>query len=94
LSDSKIEVIKIAPGPWSEYLGTVDVVDEDSIILLCTQRIKIHVPHHIIRRWRHLLRKGSRIAILKLDDGSLRLRRLPVGQKPLRLAKAARWEKA
>ena len=65
---------EFAAGAWTEAVGTVKEIDESSVSLLCTRKITLRLGKENLAKWKHLLVKGSLIGILKLDDGSFRVR--------------------
>ena len=63
--------------PLTEYVGKIVKVTDDSMILDATRNISIRIAPDVLRS-KKLLRKGERVGILALDDGSIRVRRLPI----------------
>jgi len=63
--------------PWSEAVGTVEEAGEDYVVL--SFRCIIPTRQGEPARW--MLRKDSKVAILLLDNGSIRVRNLDLGSK-------------
>lgn len=40
------------------------------------REIELEVENEILTKWHHILRKGALIGVLKLDDGTVRIRRI------------------
>jgi len=59
---------------WSEVVGTVINRSSDSVTLLCKGRITLQINYEELSRWSNLLLLGTLVAILTLDDGSVRVR--------------------
>jgi len=62
---------------WTEIVGTVDEVGDGFITLRIAYTIRI--PKGELAKWAHQLRKGSRVGILFMDDGRIRVRVLDEG---------------
>ena len=80
LGKEGITAHRLIPGPWTEVVGIVEEVLEDSLILSLKKEYVIHVRDDELKRWKHVLRKGSRVGILFLDDGGVRVRSLDGGE--------------
>jgi hypothetical protein len=63
-------------GLWNETVGRVTRVNRTSLTLLCVREIELEVENEILTKWHHILRKGALIGVLKLDDGTVRIRRI------------------
>jgi len=59
----------------TEVVGKVEEVCQDAIILSFKQRRVIPVKSDELVKWKNNLKVGSRVAILLLDDGSVRVKR-------------------
>jgi len=57
---------------WTEIVGTVDEVGDGFITLRIAYTIRI--PKDELAKYAHQLRKGSRVGILFMDDGRMRVR--------------------
>lgn len=64
---------------WCEIVGTIEDVDEGLVRISLKKSAEIPLQDDEIERWRHLLKKGSRMGILLLDDGTIRVRRITPG---------------
>ncbi len=62
--------------PWTEYVGRVVEVNNDSVTLECVSVFSISLTMDSIELWKTLLKKGGRVGILALDDGSIRVRQI------------------
>jgi hypothetical protein len=63
--------------PWTEHVGkVVDITDSD-IVLETYKRISIPISGDIIAKCRITILRGDEIGILTLDDGEIRLGRIP-----------------
>jgi len=60
--------------PWTEVRGTVAHVCDDSLTISTTQRHTLLIGREELARWSPVLRKGSHVGVLLLDDGSIRVR--------------------
>jgi len=64
--------------PWTEYGGKIIEVTDDRITLEANRHISVTITPDLLKKSKKLLRKGERVGILVLDDGSIRVRRLPI----------------
>lgn len=63
---------KKSASAWAEVIGRVEEVGRDYIAVRIAHTI--HIPEDELNRWIAKLRRGSRVGILLLDDGSIRVR--------------------
>jgi len=61
--------------PMAEAIGIVEEVRSTEIVLCIRKRCVISVKSEELREWVNDLKVGSRVAILVLDDGTIRVRR-------------------
>jgi len=73
---------------WSEVLGVVESVSNDELILASEAKYRLKLSHAVIARHKHLLRVGRSLAILVLDNGTVRIREVKKSDKGLRKAEA------
>ncbi len=73
------ETIPSKVGAWTEVIGIVKDVADESMTLLCTSRITLPLRIEDFRRLKHSLRPGQSVAVLTLDDGTVRVRVLNEG---------------
>jgi hypothetical protein len=73
------ETIPSKVGAWTEVVGTLEDVANDSITVLCTSRITLSLKIKDFRRLKHSLHLGQSMAVLTLDDGTVRVRVLNEG---------------
>ena len=59
---------------WTEVVGTVNELVEDTVVVSSSQRFVVHLREEDSVKLSTLLHKGSRVGILLLDDLSIRLR--------------------
>ncbi len=59
--------------PWTEFVGKIIDVTDGRIILEAVRQISISVTSDVLKKSK-ILRKGKRVGILMLDDGSIRVR--------------------
>jgi hypothetical protein len=59
--------------PWTEYVGKVIDIANNTIILRVIRHIPIILPVDFFRKSQSI-KKGQQIGILMLDDGSIRIR--------------------
>jgi hypothetical protein len=64
--------------PWTECVGKIVKVTDDSITLQASRNISIMITPDQLKKWKKLFRKGEHVGILALDYGSIRVRRLPI----------------
>jgi len=62
--------------PMAEAIGIVEEVRSTEIVLCIRKRCVISVRGSELRKWINDLEVGSHVAILLLDDGSIRVKRL------------------
>jgi hypothetical protein len=62
--------------PWTEYVGKVLDVNEGSVTIESIQQISIPISAEILGKFKEAVQKGNDIAVLALDDGSIRIRRV------------------
>ncbi len=60
--------------PWTEIVGTLVDMDEDSVTIATTHEYTLPIEPHELKRCAAELKRGSPIGILLLPDGSLRVR--------------------
>jgi hypothetical protein len=61
--------------PWDEIVGTLVGVDDRSVTLECSRRFRIELDGEELGPSWSLLRVGEPVALLRLKDGSFRVRR-------------------
>lgn len=62
--------------PWSEVIGTVEKWGGGTITVCVKKQWVVLVGDEELKRWESMLQRGSKVGILILDDGRIRLRRL------------------
>jgi hypothetical protein len=60
--------------PWTEIVGRVEKIDDKSVTITCHKKFRIIIPSDVLKTLRNLVRKGNRIGILMLDDGTMKVR--------------------
>jgi hypothetical protein len=65
------------PIPWTEYVGRVVDVTHSSITLETVYRVLIPISPDALSKWKDIIQKDNDVAILALDDGSIRVRKVP-----------------
>jgi len=66
-------------GYWSEVVGTIEEVGESEVVMSFTrerERCVIPVRGDELRRWKNDLKVGSHVAILLLNNGTIRIRNM------------------
>ena len=53
--------------PWNEIIGTVQQVGKVHIMLLCSKEFMIKCSRQTIHQYRHILKKGALVGILKTE---------------------------
>jgi len=76
-SNKKEHVNQYRPPPWIEIVGMVEEIGDESITLKVAHNVRIARDELV---GTDKLRIGSRIEVLFLDDGSVRVRSLGVGK--------------
>ncbi|HVP22489.1 MAG TPA: hypothetical protein VMS77_01100 [Conexivisphaerales archaeon] len=61
--------------PWDEIVGTLVSADDSSVTLECSRRFRIELDGEELGPSGSLLRVGEPVALLRLEDGSFRVRR-------------------
>ena len=64
--------------PWTECVGKIVKVTDDRITLEANRHISVRITPDLLKKSKKLLQKGERVGILALDNGSIRVRRLPI----------------
>ena len=62
-----------------EIVGRIEEIGEDFIIIVVTYRV--HFPRDELKRWVKKLRRGSKVGILLMDDGSIRVRLIKAAKR-------------
>jgi hypothetical protein len=62
--------------PWTEYAGKVLDANEGSVTIESIHQISIPISIETLSKFKQAVQKGNDIAILALDDGSIRIRRV------------------
>lgn len=70
------EIVDLSLSVWNELLGVVDEATEDYVLLKCTRIFRVRVPSGGLKPSKHLLRKGAKVGVLRLDDGNIKVRKL------------------
>jgi hypothetical protein len=65
------------PIPWTEYVGRVVDVTDSGITLETVYRVLIPISPDALSKWKDIFQKDNDVAILVLDDGSIRVREVP-----------------
>lgn len=60
--------------PFFEVIGTISKVEARSIVFV--SRIEIEISSCEKAKWNDMLRKGKQVAIIKLDDETIRVRKI------------------
>jgi len=60
-----------------ELLGLVQSLESSEVIVLSRTRYRVRLTDAAIAEYRHLLRPAKSVAILFLDDGTVRIREPP-----------------
>ncbi len=60
--------------PFEEVVGIFNSATEHSITLFCTKKVTLEIGSENVERFRHILSKGASVAVLKMHDGSVRIR--------------------
>lgn len=68
-----------AAGPWTETVGRLKEVSDESITLEVSHIIC--ASKEDLAKLKHRLVKGSYVGILVLDNGSIRVRQIPDGEE-------------
>ncbi len=63
--------------PWTEVVGTLVDVLEDSVTISTTHEYTLPIGHHDLDKYSQEMKKGSLIGILQMPDGSVRVRGIP-----------------
>jgi hypothetical protein len=66
-----------ALGPWDELIGTLVEIGPNSITLKCTRRFEIELDGDVLGTLKSSLRLAEQVALIRLDDGTFRVRRVP-----------------
>lgn len=74
---SSIEQDAVPLPPWTECVGKVVHISDSSITLEALQRISIPISTDVLAKWKTVIQKDKRIGILVLDDGTIKVRRVP-----------------
>ena len=61
---------------WFELLGEVESITDNEVIIVSRKRHRVKLSDVTIVRYRHLLQPSKSIAVLVLDDGTVRIREL------------------
>jgi len=82
----KIDMIDLANrsptiGDWHETIGIVTSISSDSVTVRSTRNTVLRIRKEDLSKWSHLLQPGKTVAILKMDDGSIRVRVLDQAQR-------------
>jgi len=64
------------PPSWSEFLGLVESVSNNDVVLVSKARFRLKLSDAAIAKYGHLLQVGKRVAVLVLDNGKVRVREL------------------
>ena len=67
---------------WTELVGVVKETGANYVIIECSRRYRINLDREILRSNSTTLRKGVKVALLALDDSSIRIRSVALS-KPL-----------
>jgi hypothetical protein len=73
---SKLNLEEVPLNPWTEYVGKVVDVTDTSITLEATIRVLIPISTDALNKWNDTIRKDNHVAVLALDDGSIRVRKV------------------
>ena len=63
--------------PWTEVVGTLVDVLEDSVTIATTHEYTLSIGRQELDRSSQKLKRGSLIGVLQLPDGSVRVRGIP-----------------
>jgi hypothetical protein len=63
--------------PWTEYVGRVVDVTDNSITLETVYRVLVPISPDALSKWKRVIQKDNDEAVLALDDGSIRVREVP-----------------
>ena len=63
--------------PWTEVVGTLIDVHEDSITICTTHEYTLPIEPQELKRRAEELKRGPLIGILQMPDGSVRVRSIP-----------------
>lgn len=62
-------VVRLRLSPFSEAIGTVSRINPDSVELNC--RLEIILSPSEVKKWKRVLKNGSLVGILAMDDGTI-----------------------
>jgi hypothetical protein len=62
--------------PWTEYVGSIAEIRDNSLILEVKERILMPVSYSQLKEAGVLTRNGDEIGILVLEDGKIRVRNI------------------
>ena len=68
-------------GEWYEAIGVVMSISNSSVTLRSMREITLRIGEEEMSKWSHLLQPEKKVAILKMDDGSIRVRVLDQTQR-------------
>jgi len=67
-------MVRLPLSPFSEAIGTVFRINPDSVELNC--RLEIVLTPSEVKKWKRVLKTGSLVGILAMDDGTIRVREI------------------
>jgi hypothetical protein len=74
ISGTALEEVPLIP--WTEYVGRIVDVTDSSITLEATIRVLIPISTDALNKCKTIIQKDKYVAILGLDDGNVRVRKV------------------
>lgn len=59
---------------WTELVGVVESVSNGEVTMTSTRKYRVKLSDELLAKYGHLLHPGRSVAILTLEDGSVRIR--------------------